>query len=379
MKKILLPFFILLFSASLFAQLKISGDFRLRPRYDVRDADSYGNYQADFYYMYRARINMRFDIGDGWHFKTQLGHNGFGGYDFTSYLSQNPNIPVAVEGANRPSVHFQQLYYGKQSKEWGFIGGIIPISSLGNPLYDAHYYPKHMVDVPFILFSAGSAFGFDTYFKLGNGKLGIQLLADHNDYSVENKDGKDLIDLNDSYTVAANYTFKVAKFTVQPMIMFSWAPDNYIAPLTYGLNLTTPKFGKFTFGGSFLMSKQDDPWFYAGGVNPVNHGANPKNVSPTDPAYELYQFRVKVSAALSEKVSVLAWFDHAQRTDELFKGIAEHKHKFNYVWAMLNYTVYKSKRGKVVISPTIRINNQKVDNFMNFTRGKYEVSTTISF
>lgn len=377
MKKILLPFFIILFSVSLFAQMKISGDFRVRPRYDIRDAGKYGNYQQDYYYMYRARINMRFDIGDGWFFKTQLGHNGFGGYDFTSYLSQNPNIPIAVEGANRPSVHFMQLYYGKQTKDWGIIGGIIPIGSFNNPMYDAHYYPTLLLDVPFVLFSADAAFGFDAYLKAGPGKIGLRLLADHNDYSIEDKDGNELVDLNDGYTIAANYTMKISDFTVQPMVMYTFAPDDYISPLTFGVNLTSPKVGKTTFGASFLVSKQDDNWYYAGGVNPVKHNPPYDDVLVSHFKYDIYQVRLKMANKFSDKCSSLIWVDFARKTDDT--GIRDVEHDFFYVWAMLNYTIFKSDKGSVVISPTIRIKSEKVDNAVDALRSKYEISTTISF
>lgn len=377
MKKILLPFFIILFSFSLYAQMKVSGDFRVRPRYDIRDAGDYGNYQSDYYYMYRARINVRFDIGDGWFFKTQLGHNGFGGYDFTTYLSQNSNIPIAVEGANRPSVHFMQAYYGKQTEEWGLIGGIIPVGCFTNPIYDVHYYPTLLLDVPFLLFSADAAFGFDAYLKLGPGKLGVKLLADHNDYSIEDADGNDLVDLNDGYTIAADYTFKVKDFTLQPMLMYAFAPDNYISPFTFGINLTSPKIGKTTFGASFIMSTQDESWYYAGGVDPVQHTPPYEEVTANRPEYDVYQFRIKMANQLSDKISSLLWVDFAQRTDKFDSGDVDHDYFF--IWAMLNYTVFKSDKGSVVISPTVRIKSEKVDNAVDALRSKYEISTTISF
>jgi len=376
MKKILLPFFIILFSVSLFAQMKVSGDFRVRPRYDIRDAGKYGNYQQDYYYMYRARINIRFDIGEGWFFKTQLGHNGFGGYDFTTYLSQNRRIPIAVEGANRPSVHFMQLYYGKKTKNWGIIGGIIPIGSFSNPLYDAHYYPTLLLDVPYVLFSADAAFGFDAYIKMGPGKLGLRFLADHNDYSIEDKDGKKLADFNDGYTIAANYTVKIKKFTIQPMLMYTFAPDNYIKPLTYGINITSPKLGKTTFGASFLISKQDNKWFDTVKVAPIKHKP-PYNVDAKNPKYDIYQLRLKMANKISKKVSSLVWVDFAKRTDKFDNREVEHN--YFYIWAMLNYTVFKSDKGSVVISPTVRIKSEKVDNMVDALRSKYEISTTISF
>ncbi|MFA8343508.1 MAG: hypothetical protein ACEPO8_11120 [Rhodothermaceae bacterium] len=183
--------------------------------------------------------------------------------------------------------------------------------------------------------------------------------------------------MNDGYTIAANYTMKISDFTVQPMVMYTFAPDDYISPLTFGINLTSPKIGKTTFGASFLVSKQDEEWYYAGGVNPVKHTPPYDDVLVSQSKYDIYQIRLKMSNKFSDKCSSLIWVDFARKTDDT--GIRDVEHDFFYVWAMLNYTIFKSDKGSVVISPTIRIKSEKVDNAVDALRSKYEISTTISF
>ena len=60
------------------ADIYISGDARVRPRYDITEYGD-GTSSSDLYYLYRGRINVKADIGDGWFFKTQLGTNSVAG------------------------------------------------------------------------------------------------------------------------------------------------------------------------------------------------------------------------------------------------------------------------------------------------------------
>ena len=54
------------------SEIQFSGDARFRPRYDIKENGD-GSSTSDLYYMYRARLNMKADIGEGWFFNTQLG------------------------------------------------------------------------------------------------------------------------------------------------------------------------------------------------------------------------------------------------------------------------------------------------------------------
>ncbi len=119
---------LILFSIS-FSAIEISGDARLRPRYDIKNyADGTNTY--DMYYMYRARLNFNSDIGDGWFFKSRIGYNGAASIskmaddDITLWSDGNLN-------AGRPLLSFLNLYLGRKLDSYGFWGGALPIK--GNP------------------------------------------------------------------------------------------------------------------------------------------------------------------------------------------------------------------------------------------------------
>ncbi|MEA3500908.1 MAG: hypothetical protein U9R41_07825, partial [Candidatus Marinimicrobia bacterium] len=80
MKKNILIGILLLLVANLFAmEVKISGDSRVRPRYDLKqtfdnDGELLKKY-GDLYYHYRIRLNFSASIGKEYFLKFQLGHN----------------------------------------------------------------------------------------------------------------------------------------------------------------------------------------------------------------------------------------------------------------------------------------------------------------
>jgi hypothetical protein len=59
-----------------YAEITLSGDARLRPRFDLKDNGEFGTKSEDFYYYYRARLMIKADIGNGYYFNTRLGHDG---------------------------------------------------------------------------------------------------------------------------------------------------------------------------------------------------------------------------------------------------------------------------------------------------------------
>ena len=62
-KKMWFVIFTLIVS-SVYAEITLSGDARLRPRFDLKDNGEYGNKSEDFYYYYRARLMIKADISD---------------------------------------------------------------------------------------------------------------------------------------------------------------------------------------------------------------------------------------------------------------------------------------------------------------------------
>ena len=91
-------------------EIQFSGDARFRPRYDIIE-NSHGSSTRDLYYLYRARLNMKADIGDGWFFNTKLGTLGVAGMTKKGTFDNEPgNI-----NSYRPTVSFMELYFGNKS------------------------------------------------------------------------------------------------------------------------------------------------------------------------------------------------------------------------------------------------------------------------
>ena len=309
MKKLVALIFLSMFATGLYAQVKISGDAMIRPRYDINDHGDYGSTSEDFYHMYRARINMLADMGDGFYFKTQLAHYGYGGFAFTSGLGTETPWGGMVDGSRRPGVNFMQLYFGVNKDNWGASGGIIPVNGLSNPLLDVHYYPTKMVDVPYVIFSQNGAFGFTGYYNLGLGKLTLTVLTDDGfGKYIEDADGNLILDTQDTYTYALDYQVKVADFSIQPMVLLSSASDSSNAPTTLGLNVTAPKLGPITFSGTYAISSQNQ-------------------TGTTE--YDINYMRLKAVSKLGPG-AVVAWYDLAQRTDKFESGDIEHN--FSFIW-----------------------------------------------
>ena len=50
--------------------MNLSGDARIRPRLDIKSNGNENLDETDLYYLYRGRLNIDADIGNGWFFKS---------------------------------------------------------------------------------------------------------------------------------------------------------------------------------------------------------------------------------------------------------------------------------------------------------------------
>ncbi len=362
MKKLMTLLMVLVFAGSLLAQVTITGDAQVRPRLDVKDWGGYGkdgsktglNSQSDMYYMYRFRINLAAKIGGGWYAKARIAHYGYAEYAFTSGLAMGSSLGGDRDVTAKPSVAFTQMYLGYKSETWGFMGGQIPMNGLANPMLDVHYYPNKMIDIPWTIYGLGSHFGFAGYVNAGPGKLNISTTKDVNFLTQKTVSDSTLADDHDAYTFGFNYDFKVAGFGIQPALYYTWANAKQAAPMTYGVNLTSPKFAGFTFGATAALTSQS-----------VEEAGK----------YDGSLFRVKVGGKLGPG-AISAWYDMAKRTD---KGATNVEHDFSYLWLMYKYTAYKGDHGVVVIAPRWRMIGEKVTNAMDFSRQKIECLVIAKF
>ncbi len=335
------------FWANTNAQIKVSGSLQVRPRYDMKDFGNYGGVKNDMYYMMRATVNFKANIGGGWYGAIRLQHFNYAGYFFTSELGEGPGLHG--DYLARPVVNFNLMYFGYKGKTYGIAGGIIPLNGIKNPMLDVHYYPTKMIDIPFTIFKLNSAIGFKGYVNLGPGTLNISATLDNNGYYQTDAADSVLNDTKDTYTLGFDYTFKVAGFKLQPAFYTTLANDNVAAPMTYGINIFTPKFAGWGFGFTAAMTS-----------NNVDNTLN----------YDGTFFRVKATGKVGPG-AVTLWYDMAKRTDKYASGDVDEN--YGYIWAAYTYTLYKGKTGKVLVMPRVRIIMDKIDNVKDYQRNKIEM------
>jgi len=328
------------FAANISAQtIKLSGDLQVRPRYDMKNYGDYGGVKNDMYYMLRARLNIKADIGDGWYGKVQLGHYNYAGYTFTN------GAEMAQPFYKNPVVNFTQAYFGYNSGGFDIHGGIIPLNGLKNPMIDIHYYPNKMVDIPFTIMELNNAIGFAGYIAAGPGKINYHAVLEDNGWYQEDASGNVTNDTHDTYSFGLDYDFEVGGFQIQPVFMFTWANDSVAAPMTYGLNLATPKFGGFRVG--------------------LSAGMTSNNATGTT-EYSGMLVRVKLTGKLGPG-SVIAWYDYAKRTNKYDTGDVDEN--YGYIWLAYKYGIGKH----VLVMPRVRILSDKIDGSKDFSRTKAEI------
>jgi hypothetical protein len=375
-------FLVLLAASAASAQVSFSGDARFRPRLDLDDRledPARGYKTTQFYYMYRLRLNMTAAIGEGYYVKSRLAHNGIafyqkGGEGKLPDIFGNDANSVSDESAARPELDLSYLYIGRATDDFGFDLGIIPVPGFSNPLWDLHYYPNLMIDVPYFIWNTDGQFGGQAYADLGPGRLRVYGLLDREaEEGREGVDGETLADRNDQYTVSAAYSVPLGAFTVEPTIMktFSAAARtfdgagaetrvDYNAPLTLGANLVFPKLGALTPAATFGYTTNDEA---------------PTADSPTG-EYTGWLGRAKLTGPIGPG-SLLAWVDLAHRTDELTAGDVEND--FLYWWIAYAIPVYEGENGSFRITPEWRYVNADTEDLDMRTRHKLEINFDIAF
>ena len=190
MKKIILSIIALSF---LMSEIQFNGDARFRPRYDIKENGD-GSSTADLYYMYRARLNMKADIGEGWFFNSKLGINQISGHAKLGQVYDDE----AISYTYKPTMSFMELYFGQMKNDWGFWAGIFPLKY--NPSLDLHFYDDKLVDIPFVLLSNGAIGGFAGYKTVMGHKLNWFLSVDSNVVERDEPVEGDPVDDCDDFT-----------------------------------------------------------------------------------------------------------------------------------------------------------------------------------
>jgi hypothetical protein len=383
-KKLLFGILIFMLSSA-YAQVKLSGDARVRPRFDVKDNGEYGAKSEDFYYYYRARLMIEANIGGGYYFNTRLGHNAaayWTGKFGTGVTPSSSSIP----GAGRGSVDFMELYFGHKGKKLGLSAGIIPVKH--NPMLDIHYYPEIMLDKAFDTYSNNAAHGFDVNYKLGRNVLDLKILIDDNAgkkvvdenfvsrndtsivYIIDQDSGSIRLDTTitmtsssastsrDQYTFYVSYPVSFLGFKMTPHMLYTLADEGRPAPITYGAEFALPKVAGFKLSSFAALTSQS--------VSDSLSGVA---------AYSGSIARIKMVGKLGPG-TLVAWYDLASTKPDASGSV---KSDFTYLWLSYSYTMHKSDWGSLVVAPTYRLYTHKIEGSRDYSRAKIELTTEIKF
>ncbi len=379
MKKILLLIVLAAMALPSFAaDIKISGDARVRPRWDTRDATDKpdGTKTQDFYYMYRARLKAQISIGNGWIMNTMFGHNGIGEYngnfsqgDYPDVLGNLSPNQTGNDAAKRSSVDFMELNFGFQGNYSGFLVGLNRAGAVGNPIYDLHFYPKQMVDIPYYIFNTDGYYGGNAYLKVGDGQFNLAVMVDDNKGILEKyADGNEKRNLTDQYSFSLGYKHNIDKLYFGIEGLYTLADDSLVAPATFGLSVGHKDLAGFTldlFGG---YSKQS--------VESKELSATQQyGYTPTE--YQATFMRLKTTKKVGPG-KIVAWLDYANRTDKLIDG-SEVDNKFTYIWAGYTWIVYSSDMGSFDITPRIRYQINDKGDVNQLTRNRLELEFNYIF
>jgi hypothetical protein len=374
----------LLLAPPLAAQVTFAGDARFRPRLDIDDRTGDPARRIErtrFYYLYRLRLNMAANIGEGYYVKSRLAHNGVGFYQrggegkLPDVFGDDDNR-ISDEGARRPELDLMYMYLGRETERFGFDLGLIPVPGFSEPLWDLHYYPDLLVDVPYFIFSTDGGFGGRAFAEVGPGRLGGYVLLDRalSDV-VRDASGATLTDNSDQYTAVLSYAVPVGSVVVEPMLMKSFDASveerlddgtfdrgTFNAPLTVGANVTLPKLGPLTPTATVGYSTSTDAETLD---SPVGE-------------YSAWLVRGKLAGRWGPG-DVLTWVDYGERMDQGPEGILDVDTSYLYLWLNYRFPLFESDRGGFYIGPEWRINNIFRDGDIIRQRHKIEINFDATF
>ncbi|MDB3868559.1 hypothetical protein N9263_00690 [Candidatus Marinimicrobia bacterium] len=340
MKKIL---FLTLIINLCFSEINFSGDARFRPRYDIKENGDNSS-TSDLYYLYRARLNVKVDIGDGWFFNSKIGTNSVAGMTKMG----------DVEFTNKPELSFMEIYFGYQDEDCGYWAGLLPLKS--NPSLDIHFYYDKLVDIPFVLNSNSSIAGIAGFSTIFNNKLNWFLSMDENNTNLTVDALDQETESSDVYTLGLDVNFDLGPISTIPRVIVSMGDEDDITPLTYGAEFKLPTFSKIKSSLSYYMSsngKDGDLVFYES-----NH-TRFLITAPID---------LLTIGDMSYKGKLKFFYDMASIYND----------DVSYLWLSYTQTCYKGDMGEVTISPTYRLQNGKPGD-TDYSRNKIELTTQIKF
>ena len=342
MLKVTLVFVMLI--TTVFAQAKITGDVRVRPRMDVTTADADADAVTKQYLLYWGRLNVDADIGGGWSFHSKLATNFVG--HWSGYWGENTQVGAEmVHGfVDRPAISWMEISMGKNAGNWGFKAGNLPLNGVADHIVDLHYYPTAPVDIPWAISHVQSIQGFSGFVNAGPGKLNLALSIDAN----QNSDAGD--GSVNRKTLIADYGATFGPVTVKPQLAMTMDNDSADAPMTMGAGVST-KVAGYTLSGTYLMTS---------------------NTADGTTNYDGNHIRVGVKGTVGPGF-LLAWYDMATYTPD--EGGDS---KYGYLWVLYKYTIFSGDKGAIVVMPTARMRTGAL-NSPDYSRNKFELTFQLNF
>jgi hypothetical protein len=322
-----------------FAQVRITGDVRVRPRIDIKK-DASGELSNQQLILYWGRLNLDADIGGGYSFHTKLASNWVG--HWAGYMGSQEAFPNAAGlGNDRPTITFMELSMSKNAGNWGVSAGNLPLNGVVNHIVDLHYYPTSPVDIPWAIKHVQSFQGFSGFVNAGPGKLNLALSVDAN----QNNSTAELVNRK---TLMADYGATFGGISVKPQMAMTMDNDSTAAPMTMGAGVSA-KVAGFTLSGTYLMTS-----------NTVENSGK----------YDGSHIRAGVKGTVGPGF-LLAWYDIATHTPD-----GADQQDFNHLWVLYKYTVHSSDNGAFVLMPTLRLINHETTKF---SRSKLELTCQLNF
>lgn len=356
------------------AQLAITGDARMRPRWDLNDQTGANkNLSQDLYVMYRARLRLKADIGEGWSFQSMLGHNGVGEYAGKFAKGDLPDIlgveqsNLSNDGARRVTVDFMELYINYKGDSQGFKLGLFPIASVGNPVYDLHYYPIRMIDIPYFIFNNDAIYGLSTYKRIGDTQIDLALYIDDDRGGyLESATGVELKDQDDQYSIefGVQRSFGLTKLRFQSL--FTIASDTLPKANTFSIRADGWKFGETSVWAQAMYSYQNRDKL---GGNEGHFGV------PTNP-YDAYYLRLGASKKFGND-RFRVWLDLANRIDHF--EAEDITHQYAFMWLEYELSLAQTEHGRVALTPRIRPILHREEGTTLQSRQKIELDLDIFF
>lgn len=320
------------FATTASASISFSGDAQVRPRAEFVQEKNFGVEDPateNLYWLYRLRLKIAADLGDGYFAKALLASESYGWFAAVDGQGGFPDNLADMFGVS-------QMYFGRMMEHSHYMAGYMPVNSFNNPIYDLAVFPASPLGIPYFLLSNDRIFGLNYGTKVGPGELNATLCVLDNDNKTEHL-------FDDSYALHLMYKTNIGDITIDPQLLAaitdsdleSMNPDyNDITPITLGSNVVIPAGDfKFTISGFYTFCEDSD----------------------ADIDYDAYLVRLK-----AERGPIRAWVDYSAMNDDSMGKSDEYTNM--YLWAQYNWKVHESSMGSLTLSPTVRYRTRELNN-----------------